>query len=218
MRAVSMTVTTLLLLLAGAAYAQTPGTNGEKEKAPAAYRIQQGDKLSVKFFKNQDLNEPTLVVRPDGYISLQLVGEIRAEGLTVAELKEKLEKAYDETLLTPLISVTLIEFVQPHIYIAGQVTKPGRYTLREARTMMQAIFIAGGFTRDANRSLIIHARPNGTGDWRMQSANAMNIINQKGSQRDIELRDGDYLFVPDSKLSQFNRAVESFRGLLPRFF
>lgn len=216
MRAVSMIVILFFFSFAGQiVYAQAPKVD---EKAPPAYRIQQGDKLSVKFFNNTELNEPSAVVRPDGYIGLQLIDDIRAEGLTVAELKGMLEKAYDETLLTPIISVTLVEFVQPHIYIAGQVTKPGRYTLREARTMMQAIFIAGGFTREANRSLIIHARPNGTGDWRMRSANAMNIINQKGSQKDIELRDGDYLFIPDSKLSQFNRAVESFRGLLPRFF
>lgn len=184
----------------------------------ANYRIQQGDKLSVKFFNNPDLNEPSQIVRPDGFISLQIVNDIRAKGLTASELRSRLEKAYDETLLEPIISVTVLDFVSPHIFIAGQVTKPGRYDLREAKTLMQAVFLAGGFTRDANRNMVIHARPNGTGDWNIQSAKVMDILSQKGSQKDILLQDGDYVFIPDSKISQFNKAVESIRGVLPRFF
>jgi len=184
----------------------------------ANYRIQQGDKLSVKFFTNPDLNEPSLIVRPDGFISLQIINDIKAEGLTTTELRANLEKAYDETLLTPIISVSVTEFLAPHVYISGQITKPGRYELREANTLMQAIFVAGGFTRDANRNMVVHARPNGTGDWNIQSAKVMNILSKKGSQKDILLQDGDYVFIPDSKISQFNKAVESIRGLLPRFF
>lgn len=189
-----------------------------QRSATANYRIQQGDKLSVKFFNNPDLNEPSLVVRPDGFISLQIINDIRAEGLTTSELKARLEKAFDETLLEPIISVILIDFMAPHVYIAGQVTKPGRYDLREARTLMQAVFLAGGFTPDANRNMVIHARPNGTGDWNIQSAKVLDILRQKGSQQDILLQDGDYVFIPDSKISQFNKAVMSIRGVLPRFF
>lgn len=191
---------------------------GGENQVSNRYRIQQGDKLSIKFFNNPDLNETSLIVRPDGFISLQIINEIRAEGLTTAQLRANLEKAYDETLLTPLISVTLIDFVAPYIFISGQVSKPGRYELRDAKTLMQAIFLAGGFTRDANKNLVIHARPNDSGDWTIQSAHAMDILNQKKEQKDLDLEDGDYIFVPESKISQFSRAVESFRGLLPRIF
>lgn len=189
-----------------------------KSQVSNRYRIHQGDKLSIKFFNNPDLNEASLIVRPDGFISLQIINEIRAEGLTTAQLRANLEKAYDETLLTPLISVTVIDFVAPHIFISGQVNKPGRYELRDAKTLMQAIFLAGGFTRDANKNMLIHARPNDSGDWTIQSAHAMSILNQKKEQKDMDLEDGDYIFVPESKISQFSRAVETFRGLLPRIF
>ena len=219
MRLMLITILSILSFLAApcGTFAQVKEQDNQRS-AIANYRIQQGDKLSVKFFNNPDLNEPSLIVRPDGFISLQIINEIRAEGLTTSELRARLEKAFDETLLEPIISVIVIDFIAPHVYIAGQVTKPGRYDLREAKTLMQAVFLAGGFTRDANRNMVIHARPNGTGDWNIQSAKVMDVLRQKGSQKDILLQDGDYVFIPDSKISQFNKAVETIRGVLPRFF
>jgi polysaccharide biosynthesis/export protein len=193
--------------------------SGDAKSLPnAGYRIQQGDKLSVKFFSHPELNEPSVAVRPDGFISLQIIDDIRAEGRTASELKTELEKAYNETLLKPIITVTVVEFVAPRVFVGGEVNKPGRYDLREAKTLVQVIFLAGGFTREANRKMVIHARPDGKGDWRIQPANVMQVINQKGTQKDIALEDGDYIFIPESKISQINRAIESFRGLLPRFF
>lgn len=174
--------------------------------------------MSVKFLYHPELNETALAVRPDGFVSLQMIDDVKAEGLTVAELKKRLEKAYEEILLRPVITVALLEFVAPRVYIGGQIGKPGRYDLREARTLIQAVFLAGGFTRDANRKMVIHARPDERNNWRYQSANVLKILGRKGEEKDIELRDGDYIYVPDSKISQINKAVEGFRSLLPRFF
>lgn len=189
------------------------------EKLPANnYRIHQGDKLSVKFLYQPELNETSLVVRPDGFISLQMVDDLHVEGLTVSELKKRLEKEYEEILLKPAITVTVLEFVAPRVYIGGQVSKPGRYDLRDGQTLVQVIFLAGGFTPDANRKMIVHARPDGKGEWQIQSANVMNILNQKGTEKDLTLEDGDYIFIPESKISRLNKAVEGFRGLLPKFF
>jgi protein involved in polysaccharide export with SLBB domain len=209
----------LTVILCCSAFAAVAAAQGDGSRsAPAAYRIRQGDKLSVKFFTNPDLNEPSISVRPDGYISLQLINEIKAEGLTAAELKAALQKAYDEILLDPLISVAVIDFVSPHVFVAGQVGKPGRYDLREAQTVMQAVFLAGGFTRDANKSSVVVARPDGKGDWIIRSANVMKMLKRDGNEKDVELHDGDYVFVPESKLSQFNKIVESVRSVLPRFY
>ena len=189
------------------------------EKLPANnYRIHQGDKLSVKFLYQPELNETSLVVRPDGFISLQMIDDLHVEGLTVSELKKRLEKEYEEILLDPAITVTVLEFVAPRVFIGGQVNKPGRYDLRDGQTLVQVIFLAGGFTRDANRKMIVHARPDGKGEWQIKSANVMNILNQKGTEKDLTLEDGDYIFIPESKISQLNKAVEGFRGLLPKFF
>ncbi len=207
------------LFVSVSAFAQINLPEPSKPVLPqSGYRIKQGDKLSVKFLYHPELNEASIVVRPDGFISLQMIDDAKAEGLTISELKTQLEKAYNEILLKPAVTVTLLEFVAPRVFIGGQVNKPGRYDLREGQTLVQVIFLAGGFTEDANRKMVIHGRPNGNGDWQLQSANVLKIINQQGDQKDISLQDGDYIFIPDSKISQFNKAVETFRGLLPRFF
>jgi protein involved in polysaccharide export with SLBB domain len=192
----------------------------ESNSAPpdGGYRIRQGDKLSVKFLYHPELTDAALIVRPDGFISLQLIDDIKAEGLTVTQLKKRLDKAYEEILLNPVITVTLVEYIPPRVFIGGQVNKPGRYDLRDAQTLIEVIFLAGGFTRDANKKMVLHARPNGSRDWRFQSANVMKILSQKGEEKDIFLQDGDYIYIPDSKISRLNKAVEGFRGLLPGFF
>ncbi|HEX8195285.1 MAG TPA: polysaccharide biosynthesis/export family protein [Pyrinomonadaceae bacterium] len=207
------------LLVSVNAFAQIDLPEPSKPAAPqTGYRIKQGDKLSVKFLYHPELNEVSVVVRPDGFISLQMIDDSKAEGLTISELKAQLEKSYNEILLKPVLTVALLEFVAPRVFIGGQVNKPGRYDLREGQTLVQVIFLAGGFTTDANRKMVIHARPNGSGDWEIQSANVLKVINQQGEQKDIALQDGDYIFIPDSKISQINKAVETVRGFLPRFF
>ncbi|MCY7375196.1 MAG: polysaccharide export protein [Pyrinomonadaceae bacterium] len=213
------TLVGLILLMPANAFSQIKLPDENKPIAPtAAYSIHQGDKLSVKFFYQPELNETSLTVRPDGYISLQLIDDVKAEGLTTRQLKARLEKAYNEILLEPLISVALVEFVAPRVFVGGQVGKPGRYDLRDGQTLVQVIFLAGGFNRDANRGTVLHARPDGKGDWKITPVNVSKILSQKGAEKDVFLSDGDYVFVPDSKISRINKAVETFRGLLPRFF
>ena len=209
---------TLLLGLAFLPLELLAQESGNKALPEANYRIQKGDKLSVKFLSHPELNEPSVVVRPDGFISLQIIDDIRADSLTATELKKELEKKYEEILLKPSISVAVIEFVAPRVFIGGQVKNAGRYDLRDAKTVVQIIFLAGGFTEDANRKMVILARPNGNGDWQTQAVNVMKILDKKTAEKDIELRDGDYIFIPDSKISQFNKAIETFRGLLPGSF
>lgn len=196
--------------------AQTPVRSADQ--APAVYLINPGDKLSLRFFSNPELNELSMLVRPDGVINPQLIGEVRAAGLTVAELKALLEREYNEILLSPMITVSVVDLIQPRVYVAGQIQKPGRYELRDAGTLVQSIFLAGGFTESARRTMVIHARPDGKGDYVIRTANVLELIQGKSDEKDVVLKDGDYIFVPDSRMSQFNKAVEAFRGLLPRVF
>jgi polysaccharide biosynthesis/export protein len=181
------------------------------------YRIRSGDKLSIKFLYHPELNEPSVAVRPDGFITSSMIDEVMARGLTVAELKASLEKEYSEVLLNPVISINLIEFVAPHIFVGGQVAKPGSYELRAGQTLVQAIFLAGGFTREANRKMVLHARPNSEGKLKMETFNVMKMLSDSGARQEVSLQDGDYVFVPDSKISKLSRIIEAFRGVIPGF-
>ncbi len=212
-------LTVSLVLSAATLPAQIKVPAAAKSDAPpVGYRLRQGDKVSVKFLYHLELNEVTVTVRPDGYINLQLIDDVAAAGLTISELKTKLEKEYDEMLINPVISVALLEFVAPRIYVGGQVGKPGRYDLRDGQTLVEMIFLAGGFTESSDRRNVLRARPDKQGDWQIESADVLKILNQKKGEKDLALQDGDYIYVPDSKISRLNKAVETFRGLLPRIF
>jgi polysaccharide export outer membrane protein len=207
----------LLTLLAGSVFAQQPAL-GVTTPSPSnnnTYRIRSGDKLSIKFLYHAELDEPAVVVRPDGFITLSIIDEVSAKGLTVAELKAVIEKACSESLLNPVVSINLIEFVAPHIYVGGQVAKPGSYELRAGQTLMQAVILAGGFTREANRKMVLHARPAGEGKLKMTAYNMMQMLSDSATTQEVLLWDGDYVFVQDSKLSKMSRVFEAFRAVIP---
>ncbi len=206
----------LLLWLSGVALAQQPAEQ-EASAQLNTYRIRKGDKLSIKFLYQPELNEPSLVVRPDGFISLQMIDELKAEGLTAKELKAALERAYSEALINPVISVSLLEFVAPRVMVGGQVQKPGSYPLREGQTLLQAIVLAGGFTREAHRKMVLHARPVGDRELKVAVVNVERLLKPNSPERELVLQDGDYVFVPDSKLSKLARVIDAFRFAVPGF-
>lgn len=185
------------------------------EKPAETYKIKAGDKLSVRFLNHPELNEPSIAVRPDGFISLQLIEDIKAEGATAVELRKKIEKGYDEILLNPAISVNIIEFVPPSFFIGGQVNRPGKYSLRDGNSVIKAVFLAGGFTKEANRRMVLYARVDQNGKWQVREINVLKLIEKLSNSDDVAVSDGDYIFVPDSKLSKFNKALEGFQSFFP---
>lgn len=180
-----------------------------------SYLIRSGDKLSIKFPYHKELNEESLTVRPDGYITLATIGDVRVNGQTVAQLKRRLEKEYSEVLVNPVISVNLIEFQMAHIFVGGQVQKAGSFELRAGQTLMQAIILAGGFTNDANRRMVLHARPTGDGKLKVTQHDALTMISDTKKAYDLRLQDGDYIFVPDAKLTKISRVMDAFRSVVP---
>jgi polysaccharide export outer membrane protein len=214
----SILLNSLVLLTSFVCFALAQQPTPEAGAPPSVndtYRIRIGDKLSVKFLYHPELNEPSVVVRPDGLINLSMIDEVPAKGLTVAELKAGIEKAYSEALLNPVVSINLIEYVAPRIYVGGQVAKPGSYDLRAGQTLMQAIILAGGFTREANRKMVLHARPAGEGKLKMTEFDVMRMLSNSKAAQEVLLQDGDYVFVPDSKLSKMSRVIEAFRAAIP---
>jgi len=133
------------------------------------YTFQLGDQLDVKFFYNPELNE-SVVVRPDGRISLQLVGEIMAFGLTPAQLTKQLRDKYASEIKQPEITVIVKSFGGQNVYVDGEVNKPGMLPLAGFMTVVQAISQAGGMKESGEPTeviLIRHGagnRPTAVGD------------------------------------------------------
>jgi polysaccharide export outer membrane protein len=181
------------------------------------YRIRKGDKLNIKFLYQPELSEAALVVRPDGKISLPMIEELKAEGLTARELKTALEKAYREILLDPEITVNVVEFVAPRVFVTGQVVKPGSYDLRAGQTLFQIVSLAGGFTREAHRKQILHARPINERELKVVVVDVTKLLKPGNNKFDLQLQDGDYIYVPDSKMSKLSTILNAFRAVAPGY-
>jgi protein involved in polysaccharide export with SLBB domain len=181
---------------------------GRQTGAPALqrrnprYQIERGDQLSLNFTLTPEYNE-TVNVQPDGYISLVGLPDMHVQGQTTPELTTELEKSYSKLLHDPILTVTLKSSEDPYFIATGQVTKPGKYTLRGETTVTQGIALAGGFTdTKAKDSQVLLVR-RVSNDW--VSATKLDVKHMYKSgdlSEDLELQPGDMIFVPKNRLSK----------------
>jgi polysaccharide biosynthesis/export protein len=156
------------------------------------------DVLEIIVWKNQTLSK-VVSVRPDGKISLPLVGDLQATGITPDQLKEeigeRLKPYYRES---PEVSV-IVQQVNSHIYILGEVQRPGRYPVKSGTSIVQAISLAGGLTPFASTNNIVLLRKgNELNNGNHESATKIpyrDIISGKNLQANLTLRTGDTIIV-----------------------
>src|SRR6476660_9010943 len=123
------------------------------------------DVLEVTVWRNQDLSR-TVVVRPDGKISLPLIGDVQASGLSAAQVAAKIAARLTEFKENPNVSVSIKEVNSYFIYVLGEVLKPGKYPIKSYATVLQGVSLAGGFTLYAskNKMQVIRTLTNGDGN------------------------------------------------------
>lgn len=216
-------ISVVIFILPGRDYTFAQATSAPPTRtistAPPAsdYRIHKGDKLGIKFLYQPELSDTAIIVRPDGKISLPMIEELKVEGMTVKELKTTLEKAYREVLLDPEITVQVLEFIAPRVFVSGQVTKPGSYDLRAGQTLFQVVALAGGFTREAHRKHILHARPINERELKVVVVDVTKLLKPGANNPDILLQDGDYVYIPDSKMAKLATILTAFRAIAPGY-
>jgi len=182
---------------------QSPGMKSEE------YRIQATDQLDVKFFSHMELNEQ-VTVRPDGKISLQLVQEVQAAGLTPAELTDKLVKAYSVELEKPRITVIVRTFNAHKVYVDGEVYKAGLVTMAGPMTLMQSISLGGGLKDTAKTDEVIIIRRLADNRLVPVVTNLEKVINGTDLSQDIALRPNDIVFVPKSHIANVNVWIDQY--------
>ena len=158
------------------------------------YLIGPEDVIEVFVWKEPDVSRVVLV-RPDGKISLPLIGDIKAEGLSPKALAEELKRAFSEYIEAPEVSVIVKEVNSAKIYVMGKVNSPGVFPLRTEITVLQAITLAGGFAEWAKKSKIIILRKIGEKDKRIV-VNIDRVIDGKKGAEDVRLQPGDRIIVP----------------------
>jgi polysaccharide export outer membrane protein len=158
------------------------------------YVIGPEDVLYVHVWKEEALTR-TVPVRSDGKISLPLINDIQAAGLTPLQLREILTQKFKEFIDNPNISVVVTEANSMKVFVSGQVRVPGVYRLRSETTVLQIIPMAGGFTDWANQKKILIIR-NEDGREKRFTVNYKKIIKGNDPNADIHLKAGDSIIVP----------------------
>lgn len=183
--------------------------NAGAQTSPQSYVIGPGDSLDVKFFFNPELNDQ-VQVRPDGNISLQLVGEQRAAGLTPGQLEHNLRTAYDRELKQPQVSVVVRSFASNRAYIDGEVAKPGPVDLSNGMTVSQAIAMAGGMKDTATDKVVLVRRKPGLAQPQITELKLADAINNVDPSQDVVLSPADVVFVPRSGVAEVNRVIDQY--------
>ena len=158
------------------------------------YVIGSEDVLYIHVWKEETLSK-TVSVRNDGKISMPLIDEIQAAGLTPLQLKEILTQRLKEFLEIPNVTVVVMEANSFKVYISGQIKSPGVYRLRSETTLAQIISIAGGLGEWANESKIVIIRKE-NGKEKRFTINYKKIVKGKDLNSNILLKTGDTIIVP----------------------
>ena len=179
---------------------------------PRPYHIHPGDELDIKFFFNPELNE-TVFVRPDGKISLQLVGEVQAAGVKPSELDATLTRLYARELRQPVVVVIVRSFTGEKVYVGGEVGRPGLIDLTPGMTSLQAVINAGGLLESGKLDSVLLIRK-GPQDApvpiRLDLAQVMD-----GVDGDIHLQPSDIVYVPKTWIASANKFIKEYiNGLL----
>ena len=160
------------------------------------YIIGPGDVLQITVWKNDTLSR-TAPVRPDGKISMPLLHDVQAAGLTAMQLRDKLATALGEFMPNPEVAVAVSDVRSMRVSILGEVTKPGVLELRGETTILEAIAMAGGFKDFASPSKITVIRVDEQGKTKRIRFNYNRAVSASSSdEENLVLRSGDVVVVP----------------------
>jgi polysaccharide export outer membrane protein len=189
----------MLLFTIGVSACADPVIYPVEYTVPSSFLIGPEDVLIVNVWRNQDLSRE-VTVRPDGLISMPLVGDVHAAGLTGEELAKKITDRLKEFVSNPTVSVQVKEVNSYFIFVTGEVVKPGKYPLKSYATVMQGISMAGGFTPFASRSQlrVLRFRTNSKGESSQISIplNYTDLVKGQGNPGNFVLKSGDTIVVP----------------------
>lgn len=192
----------MILALIVAAHTWAAGSESSKAKAAAAappaveeYTIGSDDLLAVNVWKEPEISR-NVVVRPDGKISLPLVGDLRASGRTPVQLQDDIKAQLSNYLANPEVTVILQEARSQKFNILGEVEHPGSYPLSRSMTVLDAIAVAGGLRDFAKGRKIYVLRVKDDGLRERLMFNYKEVIKGQSLRQNVELRPRDTVVVP----------------------
>jgi polysaccharide export outer membrane protein len=157
------------------------------------YRLVPGDKLRIEVYRDAQLSQ-SLQVRPDGKITLPLIGDVPAEGRTSNELRDALVTSLKEYNTNPVVTVIVVETTPPVFYVMGEVNTPGTFPIKGQVSAVQALAMAGGFKDFAKTKRIKILRKAANGAQQNVGFNYKDAVEGKGPA--VYVQPGDTIIVP----------------------
>jgi len=193
-----------LLILPVAVHAQSQRPPRLSTVTEERYRLQPGDVIEVQFRYTPEFNQ-TVTVQPDGYIALEIGGDLKVAGLTVEETKQAILVQANKRLQDPVATVVLKEFQKPYFVVSGEVAQPGKIEMRQKVTALQAIMLAGGMKESAKSSQVVVFRKINSDMAEVKVLSLKSINRTSDLENDLTLQAGDMVYVPRDKWSKFER-------------
>lgn len=178
------------------------------------YRIMVGDKLHVKF-PYHHARDQELPVRPDGQISLDVTGEILAEGMTPLELAEVIKERSQKYLKKPEVVVIVTGIGDRRVYVGGEVNRPGFVVVQEGMTPLQAVMAVGGFKDTAQTKDVLYIARGASGEYNASRVD-LDDVTKNGAPEVVRLTGNDIVFVPKTRIANAGVFVKQYiRDILP---
>ena len=198
----------LLLVGAGHALAQSQSSPVAPIKASSTYRLQVGDTISVFYRLTPEYNQ-SLIILPDGYVDLRLLGHIHVDGLSAEQAQQAITAEAAKRLRDPEVSVSVTDFVREQFTVMGEVARPGRYEIHGPTTMAEALGLSGGFTSLSAQKSVVLVRPLGP---KSEYGNATifdfkHLIKANSTTAMPALHDGDIVIVTTSKFAKITGII-----------
>ena len=170
---------------------QTTATPAAEPYGTSEFRLGPDDIIEVSVFGEKDLST-TVPVRPDGKISINLIGEMVASGKTATELQKEIAERYKCFIAEPAVTVVVKEINSPKVSVLGEVKNPGIYKIKDRATVLDAIAMAGGLTEYAKKDRVTVIRVEPSGEQQYLKINLLDQI--KGA------RPGPFYVLPYDKV------------------
>lgn len=190
----SVVLFAILVLASIAGCRPSPAYNWAAERA-AGYRVGPGDVVKINVWKHDELSQQ-VTVRPDGALTMPLIGDVLAEGKTVEEIAAdvgaRVRKYFQDQ---PPVTVQIAEVRSYKVYVVGEVQRGGEFTPNHQISVLHGLALAGGFTRFANTDRIVIVRKDARGERRIPFD--YSAVVEKGDlQQNLALQSGDTVVVP----------------------
>lgn len=210
-----------VLCLASSGCARTEKTEGlepvsaqeiSETPRPAKFILGPGDEVAIMVWRNDDLSL-TQRISPTGDLHYPLVGDIKASGLSITELREAIAAGLSEYLVDPQVTVSVSSYVNQKVFVLGEVNRPGVFPIVGSMNMVEAISGAQGFTLDAASNSVVLIR-GGAGEPQLALLDMKQALEKGVVSDNVALRGGDIVYVPASTVANVDRFFQRLRDIV----